>query len=329
MELKGKRILVTGGTGLLGAATVKVLIQRGDVDVRVFARNEKKAKMFADDPVEIAMGDITDRSSVRRAVEGCDVVIHSVMATGDGDLRLVNVEGTRHVLDAALEQNVERLVHISSVAAYSSADEGVVDETAPREPDGSGTSYHDTKLESEELALQYWREKGLPVVVLQPVVVYGPRPDSWTTDVLERLRNNMVILVGDTGYDNRVYVDDVARGMIQASEQDGIEGETFIVSGKENILLKDFYGAHERMLGTRCMTVVTAVAFEAVDGDLEALARKLGLPEDKPFSQSGPSTFTTYSHEKANRAFGYAPEVSFAEGMARIEAWARAGGLPG
>ena len=85
MNLSGKRVTVTGATGLLGAATLKMLSGRGDVQLRAFARDRQRAEMFRDDPIEIALGDITDRESVHRAVDGCDIVIHSVMAVGDGD----------------------------------------------------------------------------------------------------------------------------------------------------------------------------------------------------------------------------------------------------
>lgn len=121
-----------------------MLIGRGDLELRAFARDRQKAEMFRDDPVDIAVGDTTDPESVHRAVAACDIVIHSVMAVGDGERRQINVEGTRHVLEAALEQGVERLVHVSSVAVYRPVSDGVVDESSPKEPDGSGTSYHDT-----------------------------------------------------------------------------------------------------------------------------------------------------------------------------------------
>lgn len=330
MELAGKRVLATGATGLLGAATAELLTRRGDVNLRLFVRDRRKAEMFRDGPAEIVLGDITDSSSVDRAVAGCDVVIHSVMATGGDDARQVNIEGTRHVLDAALAHRVERLVHISSVAVYHPVSAGVVDENSPKEPDGSGTSYHDTKLESEKLALQYEREQALPVVALQPVAVYGPRAEAWTLGVLEQLRHNTVLLVDEaTGYHNVVYVDDVARGMILAAEQDGAEGECFILSGKENILSRVFYGAYERMMGTQSLAVATAEELETLGGDLGALARQMGMPADRPAVRAGFEEGISYSHAKAHRVLGYEPQISFERGMQLTETWARASGLLG
>lgn len=77
MELAGKTVLVTGATGLLGGATVGQLLNRGDVRVRIFARDAVKVQKFDGCPLEAMLGDITDRDRVREAVAGCDVVIHS------------------------------------------------------------------------------------------------------------------------------------------------------------------------------------------------------------------------------------------------------------
>ena len=197
MKLNGKTVMVTGATGLLGGAVVRMLLARGGVHLRAFARDRQRADIFADDPVEISLGDIIDRDAVSRAMAGCDVVIHSVMATGGGDTQQINVEGTRNLLDAAVDEGVDRLVHVSSVAVYHPVSDGVVDEVHAKEPDGSGTSYHDTKLDSEILALEYARERGLSVVVLQPVAVYGPRGGYWSVRVLELLRDHTMLLVDE------------------------------------------------------------------------------------------------------------------------------------
>ena len=324
MTLQDKTVMVTGATGLLGAATLRLLMQQGRMKLRACARDREKVGMFADDPVQTSVGDITDRDAVRRAMAGCDVVIHSVMAGGEDDNRRVNVDGTRNVLEAAVEQGVERLVHISSVAAYHPVSDGIVDEDHPQEPDGSGTSYHDTKLESELMALEYGRDEGVAVVVLQPVAVYGPRCYPWTIRVLDQVRDHAVLLVDEDGTShNVVYVDDVARAMVLAAGQDGVAGECFIVSGGEDVLSTDFYRAHERMLGTPCVAVATGQELDSLGGDLAALARLKGLPGDRPVITAGFGSKVHYSGAKASRLLGFEPAVDIATGMSLTEAWAR------
>ena len=329
MDLKGKRVLVTGATGLLGGATVDQLVQRHEVTVRVFARNPDKLSRFAGDPLEVQIGDITDRESVRRAVAGCDVVIHSVMAKGGADTRLVNIGGTRHVLDAALEHGVRRVVHISSSVVYAPWPDGVVDETFPRRPDGSGISYLDTKLESEELALQYHRERGLGVVVIQPVAIYGPRAEAWTIGVLNQIKENTVILTnGTTAYHNFAYADDEARGMILAAETDGVEGETFIIGGSERILTRGFYAAYEDLLGMGSVVCASREELTHAGEDLSAVARRHGVSVERPVTVvSAFATRTFFSSEKARRLLGYEPQFNLERGMQATEAWARHAGL--
>ena len=329
MDLNGKRVLVTGATGLLGGATVDQLVPRHEVTVRVFARDPDKLSRFAGYPLEAHIGDITDRSAVRRAVAECDVVIHSVMAKGGADTRLVNIGGTRHVLEAALDLGVQRVVHISSSVVYMPWPHGVVDETCPRTPDGSGTSYLDTKLESEDLALQYFREKGLSVVVIQPVAVYGPRAEAWTIGVLNQLKANTVVLInGATAYHNFAYVDDLARGMILAAEADDVDGETFIIGGSESILIRDFYAAYEEMLGVRSTVSASREELENVGEDPSAVALRHGASIDKRAVVA--STFPTrtfFSSDKARSSLGYEPQFRFDRGIQLTEEWARREGL--
>jgi len=128
-------------------------------------------------------------------------------------------------------------------------------------------------------------------------------------------------------YHNVVYVDDVTRAMVLAAHRDGIEGECFIVSGKEDIPSRDFYRAYEKMLGAVCVVEATAQELESVDGDLEELACRKGMLSERPVVQVGFGSGLHYSCAKASRLLGYEPEIGFAQGMVLTEAWARRSGL--
>jgi nucleoside-diphosphate-sugar epimerase len=252
------------------------------------------------------------------------------MAKGNSDARSVNVGGTRHILEAALRMGVCRVVHVSSSIVYSPWPDGVVDETFPRVPDGTGTSYHDTKLESEELALGYHRQYGLSVVVVQPVAVYGPWAQAWTLDVLGQLVQNTVLLVGGaTAYHNFVYVDDVASGLVLAAEADSVSGESYLIGGSEKILIRDFYARYEQMLGVQSAVIVSRRELEG-RVDLGSLYRERGLSMEKAPLIAGTFTTSTYfSIEKARRSLGYEPRFSFDRGMELTRQWAWEQGLCG
>ena len=133
----------------------------------------------------------------------------------DDSRRIVNAQGTRNVLDVALEHRIKRVVHTSTVTVYGNTPDGPLDESAPRQK--TGFAYGDSKIEAEAAALSYVA-RGLSVAVVQPTVVYGPFGTTFTIKPLEQLKSGRVILVnGGDGLANLVYVDDVVSGMIAAA----------------------------------------------------------------------------------------------------------------
>jgi nucleoside-diphosphate-sugar epimerase len=266
-DLSGKRILVTGGTGFIGGRLVERLVLEGDSDVRVLVRNFAHASRIARFPIEMVHGDVTKPGDVERAVSDCEVVIHCAYGnSGSKEMqRLVNVAGTENVLAAALHAGVKRVVHLSTVAVYGTTPDGDLDETALRRY--SGGVYADSKLDAENIALDYARRHGLPVAVLQPTVVYGPFAPVWTVNVLRQLKTGRMILVnGGNGLCNPVYVDDVVSAILLAAVKEEAVGEVFLISGEQPVTWRDFYGRYERMLGTSrtvSMSVPEAEAYYA------------------------------------------------------------------
>ena len=263
-DLSGKRILVTGGTGFIGGRLVERLVLEGDSDVRVLVRNFAHASRIARFPIEMVHGDVTKPGDVERAVSDCEVVIHCVYGnSGSKEMqRLVNVAGTENVLAAALHAGVKRVVHLSTVAVYGTTPDGDLDETAPRRY--SGGVYADSKLDAENIALDYARRRGLPVAVLQPTVVYGSFAPVWTVNVLRQLKTGCMILVnGGNGLCNPVYVDDVVSAILLAAVKEEAVGEAFLISDGQPIIWRDFFDRYARMLGSA--DIVSMSAAELMD----------------------------------------------------------------
>ena len=250
MSLKGAKVLVTGGTGFIGGRLVDHLVLDQGAEVRVLVKNFARAPRIARLPIRMLPGEVTDLKAVTKAVEGCEVVFHCAYGNEGSpqEQKKVTVEGTENVLNAALNQKVNRVVHVSTISVYGKTPDGEMDESAPRRR--SNDVYADSKLEAEELALKYYREKGLPVSIIQPTIVYGPYGRTWTVSPINQLKTNRVILVnGGTGLCNAVYVDDVVQSMVLAAIREKAIGETFLVSGEEPVTWRNFYGAYERILG--------------------------------------------------------------------------------
>ena len=250
-NLSGRRVLVTGGTGFIGGCLVERLVLDCKAQVRVLIRNFSHAAGIARFPVEMVAGDVMDAAAVARVTEGCDIVFHCAYGPfgTEEEQRRINIEGTRNVLEAAAQQKVERVVHLSTLMVYGIPKSGDFDETAPRQR--MDLAYADSKLDAEKLAFEYYEQRGVPVCVIQPTTVYGPYSTWHTVAILESLKSTRVILVdGGEGACNPVYVDDVVSAMLLAATQKAAVGEAFLISGERATTWREFHKEYERMLGS-------------------------------------------------------------------------------
>ena len=349
MSLKGKRVLVTGGTGFIGGRLVEKLILECGARVRVLVRDIVRASRVARFDLQLIQGDVTDAQTVRGAVTGCDVVFHCAYGNRGGadQQRAVNVDGTRAVADAVLRADACRMVHVSTIAVYGQTADGNVDEDTA--PGGEGDHYSQTKREAEQLLLDSHRRDGLPVAVLRPSCVYGPYGLAFTIYPLEELSSRRVVLVnGGNGLANMVYVDDVADALLVAAAEPRAIGEVFLISGARPVTWKELYASYERMLGVSATVPMTLEEVRAYAQDrkktkrqrramLNCLerARLTGEVHESPVPFDVPnehmlafySAKTTFRIDKARQQLGYQPRFDLQSGMELTERWARWTGL--
>ncbi|RYZ21608.1 MAG: NAD-dependent epimerase/dehydratase family protein [Chitinophagaceae bacterium] len=229
-------ILVTGGTGFLGAYILKELVGRG-LPVRAIRRSGK-LPFFIDkailDRVEWVEGDILDVVSLQEAMQGVDRIVHaaalvSFHAADKARMRQVNVDGTANVVNVALEEGVRRLVHISSVAALGRTKEGgLVDESKKWSETKSNTAYARSKHAAE---MEVWRgfSEGLEGAVLNPSTILGF--GDWHQSSCAIFRNAWRGFPWYTeGVNGFVGVEDCARAAVEILERD-ITEKRFIVNG--------------------------------------------------------------------------------------------------
>lgn len=250
IDLRGSKVLVTGGTGFIGGRLIEHLVLKYSADVHALIRDFARAPRIARFPIKMFAGDVTDPGAVDRVVENCDIVFHCAYggAGGAAQQKRVTVKGTENVLRASLKHNVKRVVHVSTISVYGRTGDGCLDESAPRRY--SKQVYADSKLEAEKLAFRYHNKFGLPVSIIQPTIVFGPFGRPWTLTPINQLKKGRVILVeGGNGLCNAVYVDDVVQAMILAATRDEAVGQAFLISAAEPVTWREFYGAYERMLG--------------------------------------------------------------------------------
>ena len=229
-------ILVTGATGFVGSALVRDLLADGEA-VRILRRASSSLDLLGADAhrVEHALGDVTEADSVYAAMAGVRRVYHvaAVVAFGRSArarLRDVNVRGTAHVVNAALNAGVDRLVHTSSIAALGRPERpgGVIDEAAVWTASRSNTAYALSKRDAETEVLRGIAE-GLDAVIVNPALVFGSgRLGEGTMRIVERVAAGDVRLAppGGTAV---VDVADVADGLRAAMDR-GATGERYVLA---------------------------------------------------------------------------------------------------
>ena len=237
------KTLVTGGSGFIGSAVVRALLQEGQA-VRALVRAPDRPGNLAGLDIEFVEGDVLDRPSLDRALRGCQRVYHlaAVYANWLPDrslIRRVNVEGTRNLLQACLDQNVERVVYTSSTAALGAHGKTPADETAQFNLAATGDAYYLSKHEAEQVTLEF-AARHLPVVIVNPTNPIGPydgKPTPTGRLIVDVLKGRLPGYV--EGGLNLIDVEDVAAGHLSAMEK-GRPGEKYIL-GNTNISIREYF----------------------------------------------------------------------------------------
>jgi dihydroflavonol-4-reductase len=256
-------VLVTGATGFLGREIVQQLVQRG-AQVHVFARAGSDRGPLARLPLVWHAGDLRDPESVKRAVRAFaeasrarrhpGFIVHSAALISyksrDRELaRVVNVDGTRSFLDAAIEAGVARFVFISSVVTVGHSTDGEpIDERAPFNNGGFGVDYVDTKRAAEDLVIAAARS--LDVVVVNPAAIFGPvERDSNTVRFIRSVADGKAPRFAPPGSIGVVSVRDAATGVLLALER-GRRGERYLLV-ESTVSALELFQRIARELGAR------------------------------------------------------------------------------
>jgi UDP-glucose 4-epimerase len=313
--LRGARVLITGGAGLIGSHIADLLVRAGVSDVVVlddFSRGRHENLQWAvrNGSVTVVAGDIRDRQLVNGVMRGVDLVFHQAamritQCAAEPRLAMdVMVSGTFNVLEAAAKARIKRVVVASSASVYGLAEQFPTPESHP--PYNDRTLYGAAKTFAEGLLRGFEHDQGLGYVALRYFNVYGPRMDvhGLYTEVLIRWIERVAaglppVIFGDGSQTmDFIYVEDVARANLLAATAN-VSGEVFNVGS-------------------------------GVETSLSDLARLLlrTMESDLPVEHAAPRSINAVPRRladttRAREALGFEAQVSLEQGLRRLMDWWR------
>ena len=328
------RLLVTGGTGFIGSHLAEEGRRRG-AEVIAFGltdRPEEQANVerLRKLGVEVLPGSITDAELCRQAMHGVTHVFHLAVAMREGGksdefFESINLDGTRHLLEAASVQRVERFVYCSTIGIYGHRAPGITREDSPLAP---GNIYERTKVSAERLVREFAEKCDLPSVVLRPADVYGPRDQRLLKMFKGVSRGRFPLFGAGEGRRHMVYVDDVVSAFFKACERDEALGQGLIIAGPKSCTLRELLDEVARATGSKRygfrLPLAPMLTVAAVVEDACA-----ALKIDPPIYRRRMDFFhsdSEFDTSRARQVLDWEPKVDLREGIRRtLEDYRRTG----
>ncbi len=310
----------------MGSHLVEALVKRGE-QVRVLVRPASKTEHLEQLGVELCPGDLADIHSLRNATQDIHIVYHCAALAADWgsweEFDKINVAGTRNLLQAALEKRVDRFIHISTTDVYGYPN-SPVDETAPYR--FRDWPYGDTKIKAEETVWEYYHQKGLPIAVVRPVNIYGPRSTTFVLEIAGLLKKRSMVHIGN-GLESAglVYATNVVDVILRTADNNISIGQAYHATDGSNVTwpqyvnrLADIIGApHPRISIPYRSAYIIGWLLEKIYGALAVKSRPLltRMAVELLGTDQG------FSIEKTQNDLNYTPNVNFEEGMQHVKDW--------
>ncbi len=324
-----KKTLVTGATGFTGENLCRKLVQDGE-QVVAFVRQSSRVDQLKSMGVECRQVNITDKNSVKENFENINIVYHIAAAyrtehSDHDEFKLVNIEATRNLLDAAVAGKIERFVHCSTVGVQGEIEDPPADENYRFNP---GDHYQESKLQGELLAQEY-SSSGLPVAIVRPVGIYGPG-DTRFLKLFRPINKGHFVMIGSGKVlYHMTYIDDLIQGIILAGRKPQAIGNVFTIAGRKYTTLRELVDMIADVLN-KSHTRWRIPFYPVLLGSkiCERICLPLGInPPLYPRRVEFFSLDRAFSIEKAKRLLGYRPKVELKEGLSRTANWYKEQGL--
>ncbi len=320
-------VLVSGANGFIGSHLCARLLKEGR-KVRALVRRTSNLAGLAGIKVQLAEGDVTERESLDKAMEGVEIAFHVAGFASDWGspekFTAVNLGGTRSMAEAAKSRGVKRFVHVSSTAVHGFGNGRYATEDSPRPP--TVFPYNESKRLAEEWLLEFSRFSSMEVVMIRPGNVFGPRDSTFIAPYLDAIRRGWLGYIGGgRSWTCPTYVENLVYGIALASSVPGAAGMSYIITDGLDIDWRTFTEKLARAVKARAPRY--SLPFRPAYGAAAAMEAAWKL-----FHAKNPPVLTRYrisnagrdyhfSIEKAKRMLGYQPPVGLDEAIRRTVAW--------
>jgi len=325
------RVLVTGATGFTGKALVKRLIADGHQVVGMDYKEGHKTDELRSWGAEIVIASVTDREAVARCMRGVDIVQHLAAAFREMNVPEsyyyeVNVNGTRNMLEAAVQSKVRKFIYCSTCGVHGNIDHPPGGENAPIQP---ADYYQQTKYEAEPLVLEYVK-KGLKASIIRPAAIYGPGDPERFYLIYQRVASGWFPMFGNgkTLY-HPLYIDNLIDAFVLAMAEDKGNGQAYLIADEEYVEIGDLVRRVAKASGIKLRLVYLPVWPVIVVGHIvEKACKPFGItPPIFPRRVDWYRQNRAFRIDKAKRELGYSPRVALDEGLKRTYDWYVSEGL--
>ena len=326
-ELRGQEVLVTGATGFVGNHLTRRLLGIG-AEVRILVRKSSNSELVSELEqlgARIFYGDVSDQDSVDEAADGVSFIFHIAalfrQAKFDDSVYYdVNVEGVRHMINAAEKNNVQRLVHCSTIGVHSHILNPPADENEDYRPDDI---YQVTKCEGEKLAKEAFKAGRVKGAIIRPAMIWG-EGDTRILKLFKGVSKRTMPIIGDgKTMTHWIYVHDLVDGFILAAIKEAAIGQVYIIAGRRAVPLEELVERVAECAGTKPLPVkIPACPVQVAGSITEAICKPFGI--EPPLYRRRVDFFTKDRHfdtTKAQTELGFQPRNTFEEEVSNIFNW--------
>lgn len=319
------KILVTGGTGFTGSVLVKRLLLLGHQVKIIDYQKGIVYEQLLKEGVEIIIGSITDKVLVDKSTEQIDFVFHIAAAFRELDVKdehyyNVNVNGTRYVLEAAVKNQVKKVVYCSTQGVHGHINNPPGDENSPIAPEDY---YQQTKYEGEVI-VQGFIKKGMKATIIRPTAIYGPGDPERFFLIYKRVNKGYFPIFGsgETFY-HPVYIDNLIDAFLLCLDLEKGNGQTYLIADEEYFPIKELVNRVGKAMNINVNIKFYPIMPLVITGHIvEKICKPFGIvPPIFPRRVDWYRQVRAFKIDKAKKELGYNPKVGIDEGLKNTYEW--------